>query len=443
MADEIEYVTHASLLLRHGGRTLLTDPFFYPELDPFAAPSVRSFPPRALPPESFGRLDLVFSSHEHHDHCHPETLEVLRPRIGTVLLPADRPPLAERYRELGFRDLVFLENRRPLDLGGGLEVTCYWDDPIDSMLLVRAGGTSFLHANDCRPDPATLRDIARRGRVDYGFLCSTSVQELFPLILPRPTDELERLAQAREEAFFEDSVARIEALAPRVVIPYSYTATYVELPQLHLNTRGRLTPSTFRRRLAERLPAQACWVLQPGDVIEPAADRIRPVRAENLWGETLDEFKKNLVVWACAIQPELPRFDPGDLDDGDAALRAHLEARLRDGVPHAGLYASLGDAVAIDVVGRSGRRRHLVDLRRRAEPPEPGLIIEIPASLVATMLSGTYDPFMILYTYKVRFRPHPRLALEPAQEYLLYLGVMLTLFMDRANPLLDDFASLS
>jgi len=441
VAVEIEYVTHASLLFRLGGRQLLTDPFFYPELDPFAAPSVRNFPPHDLPPERFGRLDLVFSSHEHHDHCHPETLEVLRPRIGTVLLPAERPALAARYRQLGFRDLVFLENRKPVDLGGDLEVTCYWDDPVDSMLLVRAGGVTVLHGNDCRPDPATLREIARRGRVDLGFLCSTSTQELFPLILPRPPEELELLSQAREDAFFDDTLARIDALEARTVIPYSYTASYVEPGQLHLNGYGRLTPATFARRLAEARPRQACWVLQPGDVIVDGA--VRPFRDRNLWGETLPEFRANLAAFAREIQPSLPPFDAGDPAECHAALRRHLDERLRAGVPHAGFYSVLGDVVALNVVGRDSSRRYLVDVAHRPDPPEPGLEIDIPATLMSTMLSGAYDPFMILYTYKVAFRPRAGLALTAPQEYLLYLGVMLTLFMDRDNPLLGDFAGLA
>ena len=89
---EIEYVTHAALLLRSARARLLTDPFFYPELDPLLAPGVRNFPPRAIDPAALGRLDYAFSSHEHHDHCHPETLARLAPQIGTVLLDDRLPP---------------------------------------------------------------------------------------------------------------------------------------------------------------------------------------------------------------------------------------------------------------------------------------------------------------------------------------------------------------
>src|SRR5215813_2329443 len=215
MPLEIEYVTHASLLLRTPEIKLLTDPFYFPELDPILAPSVRNFPPRAIDPEAWGPLDFVFSSHEHHDHCHPETLARLKGKVRTVLIPAERPVLAARYRDLGYRDIRVLENRRRVALPGGLEVTCIWDDPVDSMLLIRLGGKTILHANDCLAEPRTYTEIARRGAVDYAFVCSTSIQQLFPLLLPLGEAELDAVATAREDEFFEGQIPRIDALGAR------------------------------------------------------------------------------------------------------------------------------------------------------------------------------------------------------------------------------------
>jgi hypothetical protein len=447
---EIEYVTHASLLLRSSGGSsatnLLLDPFFYPELDPILAPSVRNFPPRDLDPEGFGQLRFVFSSHEHHDHCHPETLARLADRITTVVLPADRPVLEARYRDLGFRDLVFLENRTPRALGAGLTVTSYWDDPIDSALVVEMDGKVVLHANDCKLEPATLADIARRTPVDYAFLCSTSTQELFPLILPRPPAELFALAAEREEAFFESELARIDALRPRVVLPYSYTASYVEAGQLHLNGYGRITPPLYRERLRARLPDVDCWVLQPGDVIDTQAHAIRPIREANLWGRDLPEFRANLAAYSRDLQDRLPRFDAGDAAVCDAPLRRHLEARLARGIPEKRIFDLLDGAVAIVVEGTAGSRRLVVDVGAGTlSSREAGLSIHMPAALMQSMLAGAYDPFMILYTYRVTFAPGralARLALTPDKEYLLYMAVVLSLFMDDANPMMAQLAGV-
>jgi UDP-MurNAc hydroxylase len=450
MTLEIEYVTHASLHVRSPDVSLLVDPFYYPERDPILAPSVRNFPPRVIDAAAFGPIDYLFSSHEHHDHCHPETLVALRHQVRHVLLPADRPVLEERYRAAGYRDITFLQNRRPLALPGGLEVTAYWDDPVDSILLVRLGGKLVLHANDCLAAAPTFAEIARRGTVDYAFMCSTSTQELYPLLLPRGADELEALARAREEQFFAFQLERIAALDPRVVLPYSYTAAYLAPDQLHLNGHYRITPPLFRDRLRARNPAVECWSLQPGDVIDAEARAVRPLRAENLWGDDLDGFRAHLAETAAALAPELPSFDPGEPEACDAALRAHLERRLTEGVPHAGFYAVLDRAVVLHVAGRERTLSYHVDLARGAvtTPAPPTLTVPLeltfPAALMQSMLARDYDPFMILYTYRIVFRPAARLLarLTPQLEYFLYLGVVLSLFMDRDDPRLGDIAGL-
>ena len=443
----IEYVTHASLLFRTPDLGLLVDPFFFPELDPILAPSVRNFPPRPIEPRDWGPLDYVFSSHEHHDHCHPETLARLVDQVRTVLLPAARPALAARYLDLGYRDVRALENRQPVELPGGLRVTCLWDDPVDSMLLVEIGGKIILHANDCLAEPATYAEIAARGTVDYAFICSTSIQQLFPLLLPLPEPVLETLASAREDAFFEGQLPRIDALAARVVIPYSYTASYLAAGQVHLNGIGRLTPTMFRDRLRAKRPAVDCWSLQPGDVIDAEAGTVRRIRERDLWGRDLPEFRANLAEHARAVAPDLPPFDAGDPDACAETVRRHLERRLTEGVPHAAFYACLDWAVNLHLAGRDRTRSFRVDLARRAVTPAAGgalLEITVPASLMESMLAGAYDPFMILYTYRIAFRPEASLAARfaPPQQFLLYLGVFLTLFLDRDSPLLGECAGL-
>ena len=451
---EIEYVTHASLCLRSSQLTLLTDPFYFPELDPTLAPSVRNFPPREIDVASFGRVNYLFSSHEHHDHCHPQTLAKLRDQVETVLLPAERPDLEARFREVGFSTIRLLQNRKPMVLEGGLELTCYWDDPVDTMLLAKLDGTVILHANDCWASLPTLSSIARSCPVDYAFFCSTSAQDLYPLLLPRPAEELDQLAKGREDKFFEVAIQRIDALRPRVVIPYSYTATYLSPDQVHLNGYSRLTPSTFQSRLKARRPTVECWSLEPGDVIEPQSGSVRRIREVSLWGRDLQEYLENVRRYSDSICNELPPFEYGEPDACEQAVRERLQIRLDEGVPYASFYSCLNNAVIIHVVGKSRTSSFLVNVANKTVTPWAGdreispvplLDIHIPASLMEIMLSGAYDPFMILYTYRVVFQPHAllkELRFSAIQEYSLYMGVILTLFMSLENKLLLAVAEL-
>lgn len=452
---EIEYITHASLLLRTDRVKILTDPFYFPELDPTLAPSVRLFPPREIDLSSFGHVDYLFSSHEHHDHCHPQTIERLVGQVGTVLLPAERPDLEARFRDAGFSKIRLLENRKPVTLEEGVELTCYWDDPVDTILLVKVDGIIVLHANDCAIHPLTLAAISWRCTVDYAFLCSTSTQDLYPLLVPRPAEELNELAKTREDDFFEVSIERIDALQARVVLPYSYTATYLSPDQVHINGYSRLTPTTYQSRLKERRPSVECWALEPGDVIECETHSVRRIRSESLWGADLPEYMENVRRYSESIRAVLPAFDPGEPDSCLDAVRARLQARLDEGVPHSSFYSCLNDAVVIHLIGKTRTASLMLNVSTKTvttwTPPEPGeavshgLEIDFPASLMEILLAGAYDPFMILYTYRVFFRPQPTLkalGLTARQEYSLYMGVILTLFMPLDNPLLHSFARM-
>jgi hypothetical protein len=418
---------------------------------------VRNFPPHEIDEAAFGRIDFVFSSHEHDDHCHRATLARLRDQIVTVLLPAERPDLEARYRALGFRDVRLLQNATPVTLGEGVEVACFWDEPIDSLLAVRMEGKVVLHMSDSLPTLDLIRRVAAAFPVDYAFVCSTSAQDLYPLLLRREDRELDRLARQREDEFFELQLRRLDVLRPKVVIPYSYTATYVHFEQVRLNGFSRLTPPLFRDRLAERRPKLECWALQPGDVIDVRSSTIRRLRKENLWGESLEEFVANVSAYSRAVAGDLAEFRAGDPAACEERLRSWLRAQLDERVTQPRFHSLLNDAVILHVTGDSRTASYLVDLRDRdvlrwpvARSPGrvPFLEIRIPASLLGSLLAREYDPFMILYTYRVSFEPHAALTergLSPRQETALYAGTMVALFMkpgDRRDVLLrqvDDY----
>src|SRR4030095_9014393 len=120
---QIEYVTHASLLVRAGNFKLLTDPFYF--FDPFVASFMCHFPPRDLKPSDFGTIDYLYSSHIHPDHSHPETLKRLKDSVRRFIFLDERPTLYERFRSLGFTGIKILENRIPCRLQHDHELKSY------------------------------------------------------------------------------------------------------------------------------------------------------------------------------------------------------------------------------------------------------------------------------------------------------------------------------
>jgi ABC-type transport system involved in multi-copper enzyme maturation permease subunit len=60
-------------------------------------------------------------------------------------------------------------------LNDDLSVTCFWSDPVDSILVAEMGGRTLIHMNDCRPTEDLMREVGKRFSVDYLFLLYTEV----------------------------------------------------------------------------------------------------------------------------------------------------------------------------------------------------------------------------------------------------------------------------
>jgi hypothetical protein len=421
---QIEYVTHASLSLRAPGVTLVTDPFYF--FDPIASAFLRHFPPREIDASTFGRLDYVYSSHIHIDHSHPETLEVLKSKIGTVLLPAQRAGLERRYRDLGFDDIILLDNGETRTLRGGVEVTSYWSDPVDSVLVAKVAGVTALHQNDCVLNVETLNKIALRHTIDYAFVWYTSSQSLNPLILPRTQKEIDQLAQKREDTNFTKQVECIDILKPKVVVPYSMTMTYVNADQIWLNGIGRLTPVTFMERVKKLRPAQPMMIMQPGDVIDVDRGALVRYRDANLWGCDLASYLDNVTEFARNEPTVDQQFVCGNLDTAEPRIREHFRRRFQS--PFAQHIE--GHTIELTLRGDRSEQTYLIDTVNRelisdrgeaVRRARPIMTIAMPVITFLWLIEKNWDPFHILFCRRIEFTFNHPLTMPPEDEALLYI----------------------
>lgn len=426
----IEYVTHASLLLKSEQVSLLTDPFYF--FDDLIASFLCHFPYRDLEPDHFGHLDYVFCSHIHDDHCHKETMLALKDRIGTLLLPAGKPDFADKLRAYGFETIVFLENEVTQLLTGGVSVTNYHDkNGVDTALVIEMDGKTVLHQNDCRLDRETFERMAERFKIDYAFVPHTGNQELYPLLLPRPEATWRELSRAREEAGVAEFVENLRILKPRLVIPYSFTVAYHNRDQIHLNGYNRTTPPEFCARVTRDIPNQPCVVIQPGDVIDTDDGAVTPYAAPltgNSWGHDLLEYMAFLET-CCQESFANREFAFGSPDDVHDDFLVYCRERVLQPFPE----FMKDEVIVIHVTdGRHDLRSYFVDVGRREVFLEPGgvpfLEITIPASLVHAFLSRRYDSFMILYSYRITFQLNAPLVLSDEEECAFYVNAAMAVF---------------
>lgn len=402
----IEYITHASLLFRTEEFSLLTDPCYF--LEQFFATSLFHFPPRKLTTEMFGKLNYVYSSHIHVDHSHPATLKQLKNHIETVLLPAQRPDLEKRYRDIGYDKIILLNNGETLKLNSTLEVTSYWDDPVDTILIVKIKNKVILHQNDCILTPETLAKIADKFKIDYAFLLYTSFANHQPTLLYSSSPEISRQVALDEENFLQPQINLIKILQPKYIIPYSMTLSYCQPDQIHLNGYQRMTPTIFKRQLLTHLPAAKCWILQPGDIIDLELEQVKNLNTKNLWGEDLQEYLHNIAEYV--RQENIPKFEFGDATKDREKIANYLQTRFKSTIP--AIFAN--KIISLDVMGDDRnviftmdcqQQRVFINDSQSLESHDNYFIqLSIPANILQQLIDQIFDESLldfILYSNRV------------------------------------------
>ena len=105
----ITWIGHATLLLRVGGVTVLTDPHFSERASPFSFMGPKRLVAPALKLKELPRVDVVLISHNHYDHLDRASVQGLNAQPGGA--PRFFVPLGLKpwFAEKGIRDVVELD----------------------------------------------------------------------------------------------------------------------------------------------------------------------------------------------------------------------------------------------------------------------------------------------------------------------------------------------
>lgn len=310
----------------------------------------------------------------------------------------------------------------------GLKLTCFHDkNRVDTALVVEWHDKVFLHQNDCRLDLATFERMASRFKIDFAFVPHTGNQELFPLLLSLADEDWLALSREREDEGLHGFVDSLKILNPQCVIPYSFTIAYHNHDQIKLNAYNRTTPLEFQKILQKEIPGIETLILQPGDVLNEDGT-IQKYRTENLWGENLQDYTKNITAFAKKEFGEKSDFDFGVCVPVEASLTTYFAERLKENFPT--VFAS--QAVELIIQGQGEEVHYFIDTGEKTfaktQGKFPFLTITMPASLVQAFLSREYDSFMILYSYRVTFQLNVFLTLSPQEECFFYIQAIMALF---------------
>jgi hypothetical protein len=273
----VDFVGHATLLVRLGSLSLLTDPWW-------SGPAYKGqWYPYPLPvPERYdlSGLDAIYISHAHEDHLHRQTLvDILKvaPRAMAVIPERYDTSMRDYLRRIGFRRISEVPSGTHIDIRNArdtasLRVFTHMDD---SLLSVEFNGRVLLNANDALH--ASRRELIdeycrvlrrRLPEIDYLF-CGFGGASYFPNCIHVPGKDDPIVARDRERFFLRNFAHITERLQPRHAFPF---AAHFVLPDEHnwwiSNSRLQMEPPAETvSHLAPNLRAQV-HDLQPGDWVQ-------------------------------------------------------------------------------------------------------------------------------------------------------------------------------
>jgi L-ascorbate metabolism protein UlaG (beta-lactamase superfamily) len=344
----IDYLNHASVLVRTDGVALLSDPWL--EGTAFSGGwGLRYANPDAL--DCAAEASHLWISHWHSDHLHPATLARLaqrNPRIVVLANVSANFSMVDRMRGVGFDNVVPLPERVVTELAPGVTVERFPTAGIDNALLLRTPSVTLLNYNDCNLPGAAVRALRKKiGPIDVLLNNYNHAGKLYRVLAP----------EAQKQELLRTFCAAADLLAPRLLVPFASSHFYRCADSRDQNA-SLLTFDDLEQRLASdgRLV-----VLRVGDAVDvdtPSLQVTRRPRVPALCPQPDDVLEYTAkVAW----------------DELVATADAHC-ARLRQGFP----VLSRNTSALFAHISDHGRVLEL-DCRRGAREADAGTAADITA----------------------------------------------------------------
>jgi len=348
MTDDfrVEMIGHATLRIRSGGRTLLTDPW---TIDPIGCNSAFHFPPLVHDAATLAAdTDAIYISHIHPDHFNPPTLEAFPRHVPIYIGCYRRKRFRDEVRALGFPVIeVPFQTLVPVE-GTDFEIAIVEHDyeesaAYDSALFVRTPAFTLFENNDCFLRPEKYRWVREHCRVDYGFL-GYSPASFFPICFEMDETERGRLLREAADRRYNDFLEAAAILRPALTIPFASGARFLFPNALWKNVAFNSPSEAVHRLSALDLAGD---VMGPGDRIlaDGSLRRVAPVLEGEEFLQAIAAYGHSVADWLDQIAADEPPARPDIVEqfrDYILGLWRELQDRLPGVRRHVIAYRLLG-----------------------------------------------------------------------------------------------------
>lgn len=348
---ELEFVCHASVIVRTPGAAIWTDPWLFGKA---FNDSWSLLPEPSFDLQRLDEIDYLWVSHEHPDHFHIPTLRALpvefKRRVCVLFQDLTSTKMIDAFRRLGFEQIRTLRHREPVALDPHTTVYCYQVGQMDSCLAVISGETTVLNMNDAEVSP---RDLAIL-RSDLGSPDVVLTQ--FSIAGYSGWVDVDRHLPPKAEAKLQAMVEIHRLLEAKVTMPFASFVYFSCADNAYINDYAN-TPQDVVEAFDRQALATA--VLYPGDVMKVGEGHDSQQALQRYAEDFADPSRR-----AYASDRRVP------LEDVEASFRQFC-GRMRENFPS--LVLRLLRPVTIDVPDLGQRVRISVTAQRFevgvTEPP--------------------------------------------------------------------------
>jgi hypothetical protein len=263
---KIHFVGHACIVAECADTSILMDPWLFGKI---FNDSWSLMPEPKFDSAMLDKVDYIWLSHEHPDHCHFPSLDsfpaAFKARVTVLFQDRDCAKVFGALRKLGYQRFKRLPHRKVVPLSDRPDATkvyCYHAGLMDSALAVLGQSQVIFNANDARISVGECKGILNDvGRVDV-------LLSQFSLAAYAGFEPHERYLPQRAKQILENVSSVHRALDAKVTIPFASFMYFSSLDNKYVNNfvnSARDAANHLTRR------GQRAAVLYPGDTFEVGA----------------------------------------------------------------------------------------------------------------------------------------------------------------------------
>jgi hypothetical protein len=276
---EIDYLNHASIIIRNNNISLLIDPWLWGTCfeDGWG---LRYDNPSAI--DKTKDCTHIWISHFHQDHFHRPTLKKILEINPTIQFIGNRSynfQLDDTAKQIGFKNVVSLFERKPLILGDHFTITRFPTTGIDNMLMIEISGKVILNYNDCNIPSFTQKKLKKKiGHIDYLLTNFNHAGKLF--LYPYPPADIikEKLIKS-----FSDNYT---VFNPDYILPFA-SYHYYRAPESFKQNEAMLDATD----LLQLSPKILNW--HPGDKLIDNGIKPEIIKVSQVTKKSPDKLERN------------------------------------------------------------------------------------------------------------------------------------------------------